>query len=150
MIVPLPHFTTATNSRTALSNSKQIVIDGNAVHDIPSFYDEVNRAFMQGEDWILGASLDAFSDLLFGGFGAIKGNEPVELVWLNQRRSREVLGFETTKAYYTEKLAPDSPFNKTHFTEKLKALESGEGQTYFDIILEIIAEHPNIKLIIRE
>ncbi|KQS34360.1 ribonuclease inhibitor [Dyadobacter sp. Leaf189] len=129
-----------------MSNSKQIVIDGNAIHDIPSFYEEINRVFMKDENWILGASLDAFSDLLFGAFGEIKGDEPVELIWINQRRSREKLGFETTLAYYTEKLAPDSPFNKTLFAEKRRALECGEGQTYFEIILEIIAEHPNITL----
>ncbi len=101
---------------------------------------------MHSETWNLGASLDAFNDLLSGGFGEIKGNEPVDLIWINQSRSREVLGYEVTRAYYAAKLEPGSPFNKTLFTEKLRALECGEGQTYFEIILEIIAEHPNIRV----
>ncbi|MGO4291063.1 barstar family protein [Chitinophaga sp. RAB17] len=125
---------------------KQIVIDGNLINDIPSFYGELNRVFMTGEDWTLGNSLDAFNDLLYGGFGAIESNEPVTLVWKQMEKSRLALGYEVTKQYYEEKLLPDSPFDKEHFREKLDALNKGEGQTYFDILLEIIAEHPNITL----
>lgn len=125
---------------------KQIVIDGNLISDIPSFYGELNRVFMTGEDWTLGNSLDAFNDLLYGGFGAIESNEPVTLVWKQMEKSRLALGYEATKQYYEEKLLPDSPFDKDHFREKLDALNKGEGQTYFDILLNIIAEHPNITL----
>lgn len=125
---------------------KQIVIDGNLISDIPSFYGELNRVFMTGEDWTLGNSLDAFNDLLYGGFGAIESNEPVILVWKQMEKSRQALGYEATKQYYEEKLLPGSPFDKEHFREKLDALNKGEGQTYFDILLDIIAEHPNITL----
>ena len=125
---------------------QQIVIDGHLISDIPSFYAELNRVFMAGEDWQLGNSLDAFNDLLYGGFGLIKYNEPVKLLWKHMEKSREALGYETTKRYYEEKLLPDAPFHKEHFREKLDALNNGTGQTYFDILLEIIAEHPNITL----
>lgn len=121
-------------------------IHGETIVDIPSFYDEINRVFMQGVDWQLGNSLDAFNDLLYGGVGAIGHKEPVQLTWLNMEQSREALGYETTRNYYLAKLAPDSPFNKTHFAAQLAALEAGTGKTYFDIILEIIAEHPNITI----
>jgi RNAse (barnase) inhibitor barstar len=122
----------------------KFVIEGNLIHDIPSFYAEINRVFMADEDWKLGNSLDAFNDLLYGGFGAIKSNEPVELVWKNMEFSRQALGFETTKRYYEEKLLSGSPFNKEYFREKLDALINGKGQTFFDILMEIIAGHPNI------
>ncbi len=101
---------------------------------------------MADEDWKLGNSLDAFNDLLYGGFGAIKSNEPVELIWKNMEFSRQALGFETTKRYYEEKLLSGSPFNKEHFREKLDELINGKGQTYFDILMDIIAGHPNIIL----
>lgn len=124
----------------------QFTIHGSAIVDIPSFYDEINRVFMQDVDWQLANSLDAFSDLLYGGVGAIGPKEPVQLTWLNIDQSRAALGYETTRNYYLAKLAPDSPFNKTHFAAQLAALEAGTGKTYFDIILEIIAEHPNITI----
>ena len=101
---------------------------------------------MSEENWEIGNSLDAFSDLLYGGFGAIKSNEPVDLIWLDMERSRNVLGYEATKNYYEDKLKPGSVFNKKLFQQKLNELESGTGETYFDIILSIISEHANIEL----
>lgn len=101
---------------------------------------------MQNESWQLGHSLDAFNDLLYGGFGAIDGREPFILLWKDMAQSKAALGYEVTKRYYEEKLLPDSPFNKEHFREKLAALEEGSGQTYFDIVMEIIGEHGNVKL----
>jgi RNAse (barnase) inhibitor barstar len=126
--------------------AKQIVIDGNRISDIPSFYAEINRVFMAGEDWQLGHSLDAFNDLLYGGFGAIKSNEPVTLLWKNMDKSKAALGDAVTKQYYEEKLLAGPVFNAEHFRMKLAALNNGTGQTYFDILLEIIADHPNITL----
>lgn len=126
---------------------KQLVINGDHINDIPTFYEEINRVFMQDEDWKIGNSLDAFNDLLYGGVGVINGAEPVVLQWLNIDKSREALGYETTIRYYKDKLQPGSPYNQTYFTEQLSALENGRGQTYMDIVLEIIAQHKNIELI---
>ena len=126
--------------------TKTLVIDGNAVRDIPSFYDEINRVFMAGEDWKIGASLDALADMLHGGFGAIDGGEPVRLGWLAMDRGRAALGLETTRAFYEAKLARPETFDSRAIAERLAALEAGTGPTYFAIVLEIIAEHPNIEL----
>ncbi|KAA0992696.1 ribonuclease inhibitor [Dyadobacter aurulentus] len=125
---------------------EEIIIDGNAIHDIGSFYDEINRVFMAGENWTIGNSLDALNDLFYGGYGVLKNTEYASVLWYSIEKSRSVLGYETTKAYYLEKLKPGSPFNKNVFTEKLSDLESGTGETYFDIIISIIAAHPNISL----
>lgn len=38
------------------------VIEGAAVRDIPSLYDELNRVLMEGEVWQLGESLDALDE----------------------------------------------------------------------------------------
>jgi RNAse (barnase) inhibitor barstar len=126
---------------------KQISIDGNLIHDIPSFFEEINRVFMQSENWKLGASLDAFNDMLYGGFGLIENAEPIDLIWTNINASRQALGHEVTKAYYLGKLKPGSPYNSDFFKTKLAELESGRGETYFDIVISVIAEHPNIHLI---
>lgn len=126
---------------------KTITIDGNKIHDIASFYKEINQVFMSEEDWELGPSLDALNDLFYGGFGAIKGTESIKLIWQNISKNKVDLGTEITLSYYRDKLNSPSTFNIKWVNEKIEALEKGEGQTYFEVIMEIIAEHPNIKLI---
>lgn len=102
---------------------------------------------MKNVDWKLGNSLDALNDMFYGGYGEIKGDEEIYLVWKDFEKNRQDLGSGLTKAWYMDKLNSPSIFNAELFREKLSALENGTGQTYFDIILEIIDEHPNIKLI---
>lgn len=127
--------------------SKTITIDGSKIFDIPSFYEEINRVFMINVDWQLGQSLDALNDMFYGGYGEIDGNEDIQLVWTDFERCRKDLGLKTTKEYYHNKLKQPSVFNTDFIQTKLNELENGVGKTYFDIILEIIGEHPNIKLI---
>lgn len=57
------------------------------------------------------------------------------------------LGYNTTKVYYLKKLEPGLPFNSAYHEKKLTELENGSGPSYFEIILDIISEHPNIQLI---
>jgi len=125
----------------------KFIINGAVIVDIASFYVEINRVFMEDVDWKLGRSLDAFSDLLYGGFGAIVSDETNEIIWLDSDKSKAALGYETTLRYYKDKLKPDSPFNKALFVQKIKELEHGQGKTYYEIIKEIISEHSNIILI---
>lgn len=125
---------------------KTLIIEGQNIHNIASFYEEVNRVFMLNEGWQIAQNLDAFNDLLNGGFGEIPFNEPVEIVWKDIAASKEALGYAATKEYYLNKLQPGSPFNKEYFQQKLSELENGKGQTYFDIVKEIIESHIRIQL----
>jgi len=127
--------------------TKTIIIDGGNIHDIPSFYKEINMVFMANEDWKLGESLDAFNDLLYGGFGEINGGEEVCLIWKDFEKNRKDLGLDLTKTYYENKLKSPDVFNIGFVRKKLAELANGAGQTYFDIVLEIIGDHSNIKLI---
>ncbi|PZQ29012.1 MAG: ribonuclease inhibitor [Stenotrophomonas acidaminiphila] len=127
--------------------SLTLTLDGARIRDIPSFYDEINRVFMTGVDWTLGPSLDALDDLLYGGYGALDGAAPATLVWTDFAASRDALGVETTRQYLLAKLAQPGRFNRAHAQHALDALDAGRGQTYFDIVLEIIAAHPNITLV---
>jgi RNAse (barnase) inhibitor barstar len=126
---------------------KQIIITGKNIVDITSFYQEVNRVFMYGENWKIGESLDALNDLLYGGFGITNSDGSLEIIWSDIELSKAALGYEATRLYYLDKLKPESPYSKPHFKKKLDELDSGAGKTYFDIIMEILSEHPNIKLI---
>lgn len=129
--------------------SLKIEINGTGIFDIPSFYAEINRVFMEGEDWQLGSSLDALNDLLYGGYGTLKDAETAEIIWNDSEVSKDALGFDTTKAFYLNKLNPESPFDKPYIRSKLEELEHGTGQTYFEIIQEIFEEHPNVRLILK-
>lgn len=125
----------------------RLLIDGARVTDIASFYDEVNRVFMAGETWTLGASLDALDDLLYGGYGALHGLESARVEWTDHELSRRALGREATIAYYAAKLE-NPAFDADRARSAIAELESGNGRTYFDIVLEIFAEHPTIELVL--
>lgn len=129
------------------SMTTTLTLAGGDIHDIPSFYAEINRVFMAEEDWKLGESLDALDDMLRGGYGAIQGRAPVRLVWQDIARARAGLGFETTRAYLEAKLERPELYDVERIGRQLAALESGAGQTYFEIILEVIAGHPTIELV---
>lgn len=125
-------------------------INGDAIDSITSFYAEVNRVFMADEDWQLSESLDAFNDLLYGGFGAMPSDGEAQLVWHNIEAAREALGVEATREWLQAKLDdPARRFNQESIQRDLDALSAGEGETYFDIIMQIIADHPRVHLVER-
>lgn len=124
----------------------KVEVEGNNIHDIPSFYDEINRIFMQNEDWKLGNSLDALDDMLYGAYSIIQDCKEWEWIWLDVSKAQDALGYETTQKYYQEKLQSPSIFNQAYFIKKLQDLEEGNGQTYFEIVDEILASHTNIKV----
>lgn len=127
--------------------AKTLEIAGQAIVDIPTFYAEINRVFMADEDWTLAESLDALNDLLYGGYGAIDGREPVDLVWRDMDASSAALGIDATRGYLLDKLRRPDLFNAAAIRARLEALERGDGKTYHETVLEIIADHPNITLI---
>jgi len=45
-------------------------------------------------DWKTGHNLNAFNDLLRGGFGVYEYEEPIKLVWTNFSNSKKTLGQE--------------------------------------------------------
>ena len=124
-----------------------LTIAGRDIHDIPSFYAEINRVFMANEDWALGESLDALDDMLRGGYGAIRGHEPVRLVWQDIEIARSSLGLAATCAFLQAKLERPGQYNTARIDRQLSALKAGKGQTYFETILAIIADHPTIELV---
>jgi len=125
----------------------KICINGSNISDKKSLYQEINRVFMAKEDWKIGESLDALNDLFYGGFGLIDSNEPVELTWTNFNHNKELFGFDFTMVFYLEKLEQPNVFSTKIIQQNISNLESGTGLTYFEMILEIIAEHKNITLI---
>ena len=67
-------------------------IDGDLFSTLEQFYDEISRVLVPGAEW--GRNLDAFNDILRGGFGTPDGR--FKLVWMNASASREALGYPET------------------------------------------------------
>ena len=126
---------------------KKIIIEGKNINNIETFYEEVNRVFMLHENWKIAQSLDAFSDMLYGSFGEIKGKEKIQLIWKDIEQNQKSLGFQTTLEFYQNKLKSPEIFNQKLVLSKIDELHNGVGLTFFEIILEIIANHENIILI---
>jgi RNAse (barnase) inhibitor barstar len=71
-----------------------IIINGNNFTDLGTFYNEIDRVLTQNIDWATGHNLDAFNDLLRGGFGVYEYEESVKIVWTVFSKSRKELGLE--------------------------------------------------------
>ena len=126
---------------------KKIIIEGKNINNIETFYEEVNRVFMLHENWKIAQSLDAFNDMLYGSFGEIKGKEKIQMIWKDMEQNQKSLGFQTTLEFYQNKLKSPEIFNRKFVLSKIDELHNGVGLTFFEIILEIIADHENIILI---
>lgn len=126
---------------------RQFEIEGSRIIDIPSFYAEINRLLMPDETWQLAESLDALNDVLYGGYGAIQGKEPVRIVWKDMPATKAALGRAATSAFLKARLATRTMFNGRPIVDQLAAMENGEEATYFDVIMEVFSEHPNIEIV---
>ena len=73
----------------------EVVLNGNRFDDLEGFYNEIDRLLTKGLTWRTGHNLDAFNDLLRGGFGVHEYGEPVRIKWLHYARSKEKLGSQT-------------------------------------------------------
>ncbi|MCJ8155067.1 ribonuclease inhibitor [Chryseobacterium sp. SSA4.19] len=125
---------------TSNNNKKMTVINGSHFSNLAGFYEEVSNILMNAEDdWKVG-TLDGFDDILYGFQG--------EIIWKESQKSKEDLGFEATKEFYENKIRQGKPFNIKLIQQKLDQLLDGNGQTLFEILVEIIESHKNIKLIL--
>jgi len=59
------------------------------------FYDEVERVFTCGLDQKIDRNLNAFNDILRGGFGRHKYGQAIHIPWLAYKKSVRDLGKET-------------------------------------------------------
>ncbi len=121
------------------NKSKMTVINGSHFSNLEAFYEEVSLLFLKDEDWKVG-TLDGFDDILYGYEG--------EIIWKNSRKSKQDLGFDLTKEFYENKIRQGKPFNVTLIQQKLDDLINGNGQTLFEILIDIIESHKNITLIL--
>jgi RNAse (barnase) inhibitor barstar len=116
-----------------------LVIDGRHFSDLEGFYDEISFQLIPGAKW--GRSLDAFNDILRGGFGTPEGG--FHLRWVHSHLSQERLGWEETILWIERKLATTNSHSPEAglFQIRLDAARRHEGATMFDRLVEIIRIH---------
>ena len=123
-----------------------ILLDGNRFSTLSSFYEEVERVLTKNLEWSIGRNLDAFNDVLRGGFGVYGYEEPVLLVWRQSKKSRTDLGWDETVRYEQAKLKTCHPSNIESVGRSLEMAGRQEGQTLFERIVDIIQEYPHVEL----
>lgn len=125
-------------------NKQAYVIDGNNFSSLEEFWDEIRDKLVPEAYW--GRNLDAFNDILRGGFGT--PDEGFILIWKNSGSSRERLGYPETIKWLEGRIQKGHPSNAEHFKRRLELAKQHKGKTIFDMLVEIISseEHDDIEL----
>ncbi|MCI8422305.1 MAG: Barstar (barnase inhibitor) [Lawsonibacter sp.] len=98
---------------------RKLIIDGAKFSTLEEFYDEMDRLLTRDLTWRTGHNLDAFNDLLRGGFGVHEYGEALDIHWVNAAKSRRDFGYFRNQS------------------------ERERGQTLFDLLVEIIQDTDN-------
>ena len=112
-------------------------IDGARFHSLDEFYDEVSAVLAPGASW--GRSLDAFNDILRGGFGTPEGG--FEIRWKNHAMSRSRLGHRETARQLRQMLRRSHRSHRPRLLGRLLLAHLRLGPTIFDELEEIIRAH---------
>jgi len=113
------------------------VIDGERFDTLEGFYEEISTTLIPDVHW--GRNLNAFNDILRGGFGT--PDEGFVVRWVNADRSRRCLGFEETSRQLTLGLKRCHPDNRAQVQVRILQAKRNEGETVFDWLVEIIRDH---------
>ncbi len=116
----------------------KITIDGTRFSTINGFYDEMERLLTKDLSWRTGHNMDAFHDLLRGGFGVHDVGEGIEFYWVHSEKSRRDLGYEATILYWEDILGKCHPTNRELVKAKIEDAKNHKGNTLFDIIVRQI------------
>lgn len=120
-----------------------IVIDGAKFSSLEEFYDEMDNLLTRDLTWKTGHNLDAFNDLLRGGFGVHEYGQRLNIKWINFSKSKRDFGYEATVRYYEHCLEICHPTSKQIIEKKLADAKNNVGPTLLDIIVEIILDTDN-------
>lgn len=112
-------------------------IDGTRCSTLEAFYAEISRVVIPDAEW--GHNLDAFNDILRGGFGT--PDEGFILRWNHADRSRTSLGYAETVRQLQRRIQRCHPDNIPFVLQELSQAEQGQGPTVFDWLVEIIQDH---------
>ena len=112
-------------------------IDGAKFTTLEEFFDEIGRTLIPGAKW--GRNLDAFNDMLRGGFGTPAGGFTIE--WKNHELSKKRLSYAETIRQLELRLETCHPSNRENVLRELAAAKANRGPTVFDWLTGIIHRH---------
>ena len=69
---------------------KRFVINAQLFSSVPTFFEHADEVLCV--DFTSGRNMNAFRDILMGGFGAFEYEEPIEIIWRGADKSRRDLG----------------------------------------------------------
>lgn len=118
----------------------KITIDGTHFSTIDEFYNEMDKLLTKNLSWKTGHNMDAFHDLLRGGFGVHEVGEGIDFYWVHTNKSRQDLGYEATVLYWEKILQNCHPSNCEKIMQKIELAQSNQGETLFDIIVTEILD----------
>lgn len=125
---------------------KEIIIDGNHLQTLEEFYDEIENKLTKNLGWKTGRNLDAYNDILRGGFGVHEYKEPINIKWINAAKSKIYLGQTETIKYLGDLLKRCHPTNISRLKKDLEDIQNNKGKTLFDRIVEITQMHEHVEL----
>jgi RNAse (barnase) inhibitor barstar len=111
-------------------------IDGNRFDDFEGFAREFSHLL---HDYEWHGNLDAFNDILRGGFGTPEGGWTLR--WVNSERSRSAVSYGATVRRPQALLLTCHPANRSAIQQGLEQASRQAGPTLFDEIVEIIRAH---------
>ena len=119
-------------------------IDGSESSTLAEFANHFTRQLTLETDWR--GNLDAFNDILHGGFGT--PHDGFVLVWKNSLASKRALGYQETIKWLDDRAGNCHPSNVEHFQQRLTLAKRNQGETLFDMLIDIItaADHADIEL----
>jgi RNAse (barnase) inhibitor barstar len=124
-------------SATAEVASVVFELDGAKFSTLEEFFAEISRVLISGSDW--GHNLDAFNDILRGGFGTPEAGFTIR--WRNHTLSAARLGYSETVRQLELRLGRCHPSSRASVRVDLEQARRGAGSTVFDWLIEIIRDH---------
>ena len=112
-------------------------IDGSRFSTLDGFYDEITRVLELPSH--CGHNVDAFDDVLQGGFGT--PDDGFTIRWKNHLLSKERLGYPETARQLELRLQQCHPANRAIVSRELENARSQQGPTAFDWLVEVIRDH---------
>ncbi|WP_257178964.1 MULTISPECIES: barstar family protein [Bradyrhizobium] len=120
-----------------MASKPELRIDGSEFSTLEGFYEQVSLCIIPGAKW--GKNLDAFNDILRGGFGT--PDEGFVFCWDNHETSKRNLGYDETARQLRKRLERCHPSNRARVESQLAEALRHEGPTVFDWLIEIIGCH---------
>jgi hypothetical protein len=122
-----------------MTEFKEFIIDGSKISSIQGFLNAFGNALTPETKWAHATILDAFDDILKGGFGTPEGG--FILRWKDAEVSRKLLGHKRAAAILRGVWKSSHPDKKEEARKAWLAAKSGVGPGDFDMLVALIRAH---------